>query len=109
MNTSALRSQRTAAASEGQEAAAMVVSDKIVEEDKILEKVRAQQDINKIGLLVGRNHEKMIALMVLKKQKQTPQKKTQKAVAEKVPSFKEHNDKHVNISEVQTMSKTCTL
>jgi len=52
----------------------MVVSDKIVE-DKTLEKVRVWQDIHKIGLMVGRNHEKMIALTVLKKQKQTLKRK----------------------------------
>ena len=75
MTTSALTSQGTAAASEGQEAAAMATSDKTAEADKTLEKVRAWQDINKIGLLVGRYHEKMTALMVLKKQKQTPKKK----------------------------------
>lgn len=87
-----------------QDAAVMAVPDKTVEEDKTLEKVRAWQDINKIGLLVGRNHEKMIALMVLKKQKETL-----KAVAEKVLSFKEHDDKCVSISEAQIMSKTCML
>lgn len=71
MTTSALRSLGTAAASQGQEAAATAISDEIVE-DKTLEKVRAWQVINKVGLLVGRNHDKMIALMVLKNQKQTP-------------------------------------
>lgn len=41
MTTSALISQGTAAASEGQQAPAMAISDKIVEEDKTLEKVTA--------------------------------------------------------------------
>lgn len=42
--------------------------------DETLEKVRAWQDINKIGLLVGRNPEKMAALLVLKKTKSKPPK-----------------------------------
>lgn len=87
----------------------MVISDKIVEDDKTLEKMRAWQDINKIVFLVGKNNEKMIALMVLKKPNANPHKKTQKAVAEKVLSFKEHDDKHVSTSEAQVMSQTCML
>lgn len=74
----ALTRQGTAAASEGQEAAAGAAAGRIV--DETLEKVRARQDINKIALLVGRNPEKMTALMVLKKP--NPQKKNQKAVTE---------------------------
>lgn len=70
----ALTRQGTAAASEGQEAAAVG--------DETLEKVRAWQDINNIGLLVGRNPEKMTVLMVLKKSKANRQKKIQKAVTE---------------------------
>lgn len=59
----------------------MPTADRIVG-DETLEKVRAWQDINKIDLLVGRNPEKMTAVMVFKKPKANPQKKIQKAVPE---------------------------
>lgn len=60
---------------------------------------------------MGRNRENVIALMLLKKNKPkaNPQKKTQKAVAEKVLSFKARDGKYVSISEAQIMSKTCML
>lgn len=61
---------------------------------------------------MGRNRENVIALMLLKKKnkpKANPQKKTQKAVAEKVLSLKARDGKYVSISEAQIMSKTCML
>lgn len=81
MTPRALTRQGTAAASEGQEAAAGATAERIVR-DETLEKVRAWQDINNIGLLVGRNPEKMIALLALKKPKANPQNKIQKVVTE---------------------------
>lgn len=104
MTPRALTSQGTAAASEGQEAAAVTTADRIVG-DETLEKVRAWQDINKIGLLVRRNPEKMTALLVLKKLKANPQKKIQKAVTETVTPFREHDDEHASISEAQIIRK----
>lgn len=59
----------------------MPAADRIVG-DETLGKERAWQDINKLSLLMGRNPEKMTALMVLKKPKANPQKKIQKAVPE---------------------------
>lgn len=81
MTPRALTRQGTAAASEGQEAAAVATAERTAG-DETLEKVRARQDINNTGLLVGRNPEKMTVLMVLKKSKANRQKKIQKAVTE---------------------------
>lgn len=79
--------------------------DRIVEQDKTLEKLRVQEDINEIGLLVGRNP-KMIALIVFKN-KVTLQNKTQDGCSTE-SCIKAHYSQHTGISEAQ-MSTICML
>lgn len=61
-----------------------------------MEKLRAWEDINEIGLLVGRNP-KMIALIVFKN-KVTLQNKTQDGCSTE-SCIKVHYSQHIGISE----------
>lgn len=72
------------------------------EKDKTLEKVRAQKDITKVGLLVERNE---CASSVNKKSNcQNPGR-----LCRKHRKFKAHYCQQLSISEAQTVRKTCML